>query len=138
MTTTRASPWGVVIGVAIAGALAAAFVPFLPDSGRLAGHAEALFAVGYALVFLVAQRGGFLLQWRGHATKISIEEFALVGGVLLLPPVSLVAAVVASALAHQILARRPIEKAIFNVGQYALSASLAIASVVGLVLAGAE
>src|SRR2546423_228639 len=126
MTTTRASPRGVVIGVAAAGALATAFVPFLPDSGRLAGHVELLFAVGYALVFLAAQRAGFLLQWRGHATKISIEEFALVGGVLLLPPVSFVAAVVASAVAHQVLARRPVEKAVYNVGQYALAASAAV------------
>src|SRR4051794_6028822 len=110
MTAARASPRGVVAGVAALGVLAAAFVPFLPDSGRLTGHAELVFALGYALVFLAAQRAGFLLQWRGHATKISIEEFALVGGVLLLPPVSFVAAIVASAVAHQVLSRRPIEK----------------------------
>jgi signal transduction histidine kinase len=92
-----------------------------------------LFAVGYALVFLVAQRMGFLLHWHGHATRVSIEEFVLVGGLLLLPSPLLVATVLSAATVHQVVRRRAAWKAAFNVAQYALAASAAALLDAGLV-----
>lgn len=117
--------------------LAAAATLSLPKSLSSPTSAEELlFAGGYAVLFLVSQRMGFLLHWRGHATRVSIEEFALVGGLVLLPPVLLVVTVTAAAIIHQVVTRRPPLKAAFNIGQYTLAASVATLAYTGLVALG--
>lgn len=98
---------------------------------------EALASVlAFGLVFFGAQRMGFLLRWRGQAARVSLEEFALVAGLLFIPADVLVLAVLASALASQILTRRPLLKTAFNAAQYTLAASLAATAFGGLVAAG--
>ncbi|HWH08462.1 MAG TPA: ATP-binding protein, partial [Candidatus Thermoplasmatota archaeon] len=94
---------------------------------------DAVLAGGaFAAAFFVAQRLGFLLHWRGQAARISLEEFAVVVGLLVVPGPVLVAAVAASALVSQLLTRRPALKATFNVAQYVLGASLAVGAFAGL------
>lgn len=122
-----------VIAAAVAAGIATWWLPATPELGATGGM---LFAVGFAGVFLGAQRTGFRLRWGEHSTRISMEEFTFVTGLLILPPHYLVAAVAASSIANQIFLGRPLVKAAFNVGQYTLAASAVVASFAGLVLAG--
>jgi len=86
-------------------------------------------AVGvFALVFFLLEKQGFVFQWRGESTKVSLDEIALFLGALTLPVALVVAGVAASALANQALHRRGGAKAAFNVGSYTIAALLAASS----------
>jgi signal transduction histidine kinase len=82
-------------------------------------------AAAHFVALVLLQRLGFVLAWGRQSTKVSLDEFAILVGLVALPPPIVVANVVASALANQVATRRPPVKATFNVAQYGLGAALA-------------
>ncbi|MEA3202236.1 MAG: hypothetical protein QOE90_3664 [Thermoplasmata archaeon] len=91
-----------------------------------------LWAAGFAALFFLLQRQGFVLHWGRESTKISLDEAALFVGVVVLPPPLVVLGVVASSTLSQLVHRREPAKAAFNVAQYALAASAALGAAAGL------
>lgn len=120
--------------VAFAASVAVGALSMPPSSWKL--DEAVLATAAFALAFLVAQRLGFLLHWRGQAARVSLEEFAIVVGLLVMPGPFVIVAVAASALASQAITRRRPFKAAFNIAQYALGASLSVAAFVGLARLG--
>ena len=126
----------VLLGCAgVAGAFAAAFPwqahPFLQgpvDLGALLWPATA----GFAVLFFLLEKHGFVFHWAEESTKVSLDEIALFLGVVFLPPGHVVLGAVASAVLNQWLHRRDPAKAAFNVAQYAAGATLAALAAAGL------
>ena len=93
-------------------------------------------ALGFAVLFFLLEKQGFVFRWGGETTKVSLDEIALFLGLVILPPGHVVIAVAGSCVANQALHRRDPMKATFNVAQYAVAAAVAAGATLALRMAG--
>lgn len=124
---TARDPRPYVAAVAAVSGLALLASLLLAAKGGRVGAGEVLLALGLALGVWVVQQASIPFEWRGQRLTVSIEEGVIFLALVTLPAETVPAIVLAGCALTQMVARRPLLKATFNVATYVLGAALAAA-----------
>jgi signal transduction histidine kinase len=114
-----------VIGLVAALALVGVGASWLAQPGPRT-LAAGLGFVLLLLLFLLAERAGVPLSWRGQRVTASFTEPVVLAGLFWFPAAPLVVAAALARLASASIERRPPHKVLFNAAQIALAASVAL------------
>lgn len=115
--------------VAVVSSLAAVALAATGAMLALAWPAEVPWVLAALLAagVYVTHAGTFVLPWRRHSVAASLDEAAVVVGLVLLPPPLLPWLYAPAVLVAQVVRRRPREKAAFNVATHVVGTFAAVA-----------